>query len=541
MANAIETHGLPKAGGLRIVRLLKKYASFIGPGIMVSVAYMDPGNYSTAVALGADYKYLLLVVVFMSNVFAVILQCLCVKLGSVTGLDLAEMCRLAFPWWLNLIMYVCSEFAIIATDLAEVVGTAIALEILFGIPLIIGTFITVLDVLCVLLAYHKDGTMRQTRLFEIIVSILVAATCVCFVWELFSVDFAPRSVKQILRGYLPLDGSLFRELNALFLSCGIVGSTVMPHSLFLGSLIVQSRLKDYDAQKGIPSALFSEISEVNNSAVRPSLSPELVDDPLPITHSKFRQISDGSSLARKYKPSYAAIKHCLTFSYTELVLSLFLIAVFVNSAILIVAGATLYGKPEADDADLLSIYELLSHYISPAAGLVFALSMLFSGQSAGIVCTMAGQIISEGFINWSFKPWVRRLVTRVLAIVPVVIFMAVLGREGVSTIMNLSQVILSFILPVVTAPLIYFTATKKYMTVYELNDPNVAQNSETSALLTNQISRRYYDLEPANADTLRKYTFENSFWLNAVAIATWITITFLNLYLIYLYSIGVQV
>ncbi|KAM9937256.1 hypothetical protein OXX80_003216 [Metschnikowia pulcherrima] len=541
MANAIETHGSPKAGGLRIVRLLKKYASFIGPGIMVSVAYMDPGNYSTAVASGADYKYSLLVVVFMSNVFAVILQCLCVKLGSVTGLDLAEMCRLAFPWWLNLIMYVCSEFAIIATDLAEVVGTAIALEILFGIPLIIGTFITVLDVLCVLLAYHKDGTMRQTRLFEIIVSILVAATCVCFVWELFSVDFAPGSVKQILRGYLPLDGSLFRESNALFLSCGIVGSTVMPHSLFLGSSIVQSRLKDYDAQKGIPSTLFSEISEVNNSAVRPSSSPESVDDPLPITHSKFRQISDGSSLARKYKPSYAAIKHCLTFSYTELVLSLFLIAVFVNSAILIVAGATLYGKPEADDADLLSIYELLSHYISPAAGLVFALSMLFSGQSAGIVCTMAGQIISEGFINWSFKPWVRRLVTRVLAIVPVVIFMAVLGREGVSTIMNLSQVILSFILPVVTAPLIYFTATKKYMTVYELNDPNVAQNSETSALLTNQISRRYYDSEPANADTFRKYTFENSFWLNAVAIATWITITFLNLYLIYLYSIGVQV
>ncbi|KAJ8143387.1 hypothetical protein OY671_003484 [Metschnikowia pulcherrima] len=541
MANAIEAHDTPKAGGLRIVRLLKKYASFIGPGIMVSVAYMDPGNYSTAVASGADYKYSLLVVVFMSNVFAVILQCLCVKLGSVTGLDLAEMCRLAFPWWLNLIMYVCSEFAIIATDLAEVVGTAIALEILFGIPLIIGTFITVLDVLCVLLAYHKDGTMRQTRLFEIIVSILVAATCVCFVWELFSVDFAPGSVKQILRGYLPLDGSLFKESNALFLSCGIVGSTVMPHSLFLGSSIVQSRLKDYDAQKGIPSALFSEISEVNNSAVRPSSSPESVDDPLPITHSKFRQISDGSSLARKYKPSYAAIKHCLTFSYTELVLSLFLIAVFVNSAILIVAGATLYGKPEADDADLLSIYELLSHYISPAAGLVFALSMLFSGQSAGIVCTMAGQIISEGFINWSFKPWVRRLVTRVLAIVPVVIFMAVLGREGVSTIMNLSQVILSFILPVVTAPLIYFTATKKYMTVYELNDPNVAQNSETSALLTNQISRRYYDSEPANADTLRKYTFENSFWLNAVAIATWITITFLNLYLIYLYSIGVQV
>lgn len=537
----------PKETGHKVVRALKKYASFVGPGIMVSVAYMDPGNYLTAVASGADYKYLLLVVVFMSNVFAVILQCLCVKLGSVTGLDLAEMCRLTFPWWLNLFMYVCSEFAIIATDLAEVIGTAIALEIIFGIPLIIGTFITVLDVLCVLLAYHKDGTMRQTRLFEIIVTILVAATCVCFVWELFSVEFAPGSFGQIMKGFLPLDGVMFKESNALFLSCGIVGSTVMPHSLFLGSSIVQSRLKDYDTKQGnINGSSLFEDAEVETAAadVGPTPSLESVDDPLPITHNKFRQISDGRSLARKYKPSYAAIKHCLMFSYTELILSLFLIAVFVNAAILIVAGATLYGKPDADDADLLSIYELLSHYISPAAGLVFALSMLFSGQSAGIVCTMAGQIISEGFINWSFKPWVRRLVTRVLAIVPVIIFMSVLGREGVTTIMNLSQVILSFILPVVSAPLIYFTATRKFMTVYELNDPHIEQSSttrETSALLASQTSTRYYDTEPENSDTLRKYTFENSFWLNAVAIATWVTITFLNIYLIYLYSIGVEV
>ncbi|GEQ71172.1 hypothetical protein JCM33374_g4853 [Metschnikowia sp. JCM 33374] len=524
-----------------VSRILKKYASFIGPGIMVSVAYMDPGNYSTAVASGADYKYSLLVVVFMSNVFAVILQCLCVKLGSVTGLDLAEMCRLTFPWWLNLFMYVCSEFAIVATDLAEVIGTAIALEIIFGIPIIIGTFITVLDVLCVLLAYHKDGTMRQTRLFEIIVTFLVAATCICFIWELFSVEFAPGSFGEIVKGFLPLDGVMFRESNALFLSCGIVGSTVMPHSLFLGSSIVQSRLKDYDIQRGHANATAStgDVAEADTPS-----STDSVDDPLPMTHHKFRQISDGRSLARKYKPSYAAIKHCLTFSYTELILSLFIIAVFVNAAILIVAGATLHGKPDADDADLLSIYELLSHYISPAAGLVFALSMLFSGQSAGIVCTMAGQIISEGFINWSFKPWVRRLVTRVIAIVPVVIFMLALGREGVSTIMNLSQVVLSFILPVVSAPLIYFTATKKYMTVYELADQTSDQSSrspETTALLAHQTSRRYYDSEPEQPDTLRKYTFENSTWLNGVAMATWLTITFLNLYLIYLFSIGVEV
>lgn len=500
---------------------VRKYAKFIGPGIMVSVAYMDPGNYSTAVAAGADYQYKLLVVVFMSNVFAVILQCLCVKLGSVTGLDLAEMCRLSFPWWLNLCMYVCSEFAIIATDLAEVVGTAIALEILFGIPLVLGTFITVLDVLCVLIAYHKDGSMRQTRTFEIMVAVLVVATCVCFIIELFNCDFAPGSLGSILRGFLPAHKDVFRESNALFLSCGIVGSTVMPHSLFLGSLIVQSRLKDYDSKHGNPLELPA------------SASP--ADDPLPLTHSKFRMISDGTSLARKYKPSYAAIKHCLNFSYAELVLSLFLIAVFVNASILIVAGSTLYGKPDADQADLLSIYEMLSHYISPAAGLVFALSMLFSGQSAGIVCTMAGQIISEGFINWSFEPWVRRLVTRVLAIVPVVIFIVTLGREGVATIMNLSQVVLSFILPVVSAPLIYFTAKRKYMTVYEFSEETP---DESSALLTR--SRNYGD-ELGGSASLKKITFENGLLMNIAAISTWVIITFLNIYLIYLFSIGVDV
>ncbi|KAK6454706.1 vacuolar metal transporter [Scheffersomyces xylosifermentans] len=511
----------------KVGRILKKYYTFIGPGLVVSVSYMDPGNYSTSVSSGSMYQYKLCFIIFMSNLFAVILQSLCVKLGTVTGLDLAEMCRLHLPYHWNLFMYVCAELAIIATDLAEVVGTAISLEILFGIPLLYGVLITVLDVLIILLAYHKDGSMRQTRMFETLVSILVFATCVCFILELFHCNFEEGAFGSIVRGFLPLHKEIFTESTALFLSCGIVGSTVMPHSLFLGSALVQARLKEYDITHGI----ISEPSEDEEEST--SILPQ--DELLPATRSKFQSISDGSQLRSKYRPSYKSIKYCLNYSYIELVSSLFLIAVFVNSAILIVAGTTLYGKPDAADADLLSIYEMLSYYINPAAGLVFALSMLFSGQSAGIVCTMAGQIISEGFINWSLKPWIRRIITRTLAILPVLFVIGVLGREGVSKIMNSSQVVLSFILPIVSAPLIWFTCKKEYMVVYDTTD-NVSSD-ETSLLLNNSGQ----STSPNTEVTVKKVTFENGPFLTIASILTWLIITFLNIYLIIAFANGADI
>lgn len=507
----------------KLVSSLRKYASFIGPGIMVSVAYMDPGNYSTAVSSGAMYEYKLLFVVFLSNLFAVFLQCLCVKLGTVTGLDLAEMCRLHLNPNLNLVLYICAELAIIATDLAEVVGTAISLEILFGIPLVYGVFITILDVLIVLMAYHKDGSMRQTRIFEILVSVLVFATCCCFIIELFKCDFVDGSLMAIVKGFLPVNKQIFKEQNALFLSCGIVGSTVMPHSLYLGSALVQSRLKDYDTKHGYITAAQEEVND-DGALVASSSNQEFH-----ATIHKFRSITDASNLTRKYRPSYEAIKYCLNYSYVELVLSLFIIAVFVNASILIVAGSSLFGKPDAENADLLSIYEMLSYYISPAAGIIFALSMLFSGQSAGIVCTMAGQIISEGFINWSFKPWKRRLITRSLAIVPVLVFITILGRDGVSKIMNSSQVVLSFILPVVSAPLIYFTCKKQYLTVYD-----------TSEQITDENTALLGDV-PTPPVTVRKYTFENGIPMMVASISTWLIITGLNLYLIVAFANGADI
>lgn len=512
-----------------IVQTFKKYLTFVGPGLVVSVSYLDPGNYSTSTSGGSMYQYKLCFIIFMSNIFAVILQTLCVKLGTITGLDLAEMCRLNLtPKW-NMFMYLCAEIAIIATDLAEVVGTAISLEILFGIPLLYGVLITVLDVLIILMAYHKDGSLKQTKIFEILVSILVMATCVCFILELFKCPFEPGAEWEIFKGFLPVNKDIFREKNALFISCGIVGSTVMPHSLFLGSALVQPRLKDFDEKNGLKEEVLIDSDNVQPRAITSNATDDTSDVAASTPMSRLRSLSNGSMLVSKYKPSYEAIKYCLNYSYVELILSLFFVAVFVNSAILIVAGATLYGKPDAADADLLSIYEMLSRYISPAAGLLFALSMLFSGQSAGIVCTMAGQIVSEGFINWTIAPWKRRIVTRVIAILPVLIVIGILGREGVNKVMNSSQVVLSFILPIVSAPLIYFTCKKKYMVVYRTDDVS----DETSPLLASD--------QNDGATVSKPVTYENGTLLQVTSILTWIIITALNIYLIIAFANGADI
>lgn len=412
-----------------LMRILSKYGKFVGPGIMVSVAYMDPGNYSTAVSAGAMYQYKLLFIIFVSNLFAVFLQVLCVKLGSVTGLDLAENCREHLPPWLSLSIYIMAEIAIIATDLAEVVGTAISLNILFGIPLFMGVLVTVVDVLIVLMAYRPNGPMRIVRYFEYAVAALVAVVVVCFAFELAAIDNL--DVPLILEGFLPSKELL--ETQGLYLSCGILGATVMPHSLYLGSGLVQPRLREYD--------------EDNGYAI-----PETA-----------RFGDDDEDL--KYKPSIHAIKYAMKYSIAELVISLFTVAIFINSAILIVAGSTLNGSPDAYDADLFSIYDMLRSILSPAAGTVFALALLFSGQSAGIVCTLSGQMVSEGFLRWSFKPWIRRLITRSIAIVPCLFVTLFVGRKGLADVLNASQVVLSLLLPIVSAPLIYFTGSKKIMKV----------------------------------------------------------------------------
>lgn len=428
------------------------FSKFIGPGFMVAVAYIDPGNYATDIAAGASYRFRLLFIVLLSNIFAIFLQSLSIKLGTVSGLNLAEACRAFLPRWLNYFLYVMAEGAIIATDIAEVIGTAIALNLLVPkIPLVAGCAISILDVMVILFFYQPTGSMRGIRAFEFFVMGLVLAVVVCFCIQLSLIQDI--SVGEVFLGYLP--SSAIIEQQGLYQACGILGATVMPHSLYLGSGIVQSRLRDFD----------------NKSGLLPPAPPR----------SAASSTDGGSCDKATYIPSLKAIRFSLKYSIAELAISLFTFALFVNSAILIVAGASLYENPDAIDADIFAIHDLLVKSISPAAGTIFALALLLSGVSAGIVCTIAGQMVSEGQLNWTLKPWQRRLVTRLISITPSIIIAGAVGRQGLDAALQGSQVALSIVLPFVTAPLIWFTCLNKYMTVQPGMARFAIQGAQTDA------------------------------------------------------------
>ncbi|KAK9449938.1 natural resistance-associated macrophage protein-domain-containing protein [Limtongia smithiae] len=464
-----------------------KYLAFVGPGFMISVAYIDPGNYSTDVAAGAMFRFRLLFVVMLSNLFAIFLQALCAKLGSVTGLDLAQNCRAHFPRWFCVLLYILAETAIIATDLAEVVGTAISLNILFKVPLVIGVAITIVDVLIVLIAYRPDGSLKAVRWFEYAVAALVIAVVACFCVELSKISGGHTG--EILRGFLP-SKSIFTD-SGLYYSCGILGATVMPHSLYLGSGLVQPRLREFDELNGTLLIVNDSLADI------------------------------------KYRPSLAAIRHALKYSIVELAISLLSFALFVNCAILIVSGATLSDTPGAAEADLFSIHSMLSASLSTAAGTIFALALLFSGLSAGIVCTLSGQMVSEGFLHWTMRPWLRRLVTRSVAIVPCIAVAAMVGREGLGDVLNLSQVILSLLLPFVSAPLIYFTCRNSIMRVpvFVPADNTFEDHDDDSSIEYGMRETEYADMS-------------NSPFVTIVGILIWLFISALNLY--FIFSIGMS-
>ena len=298
-----------------------------------------------------------------------------------------------------------------------------------------GCFISLVDVLILLIFYNPDGNMTRLRLFEYFVMMLVLGVMICFCIEL---SYIPdTNVGAVFKGYVPSSDVV--KGNGIYLSCGILGATVMPHSIFLGSGIVQPRLKQFDLQNG-------HYTEGDNV----------------LTTTTVDQTQD---LTKKYRPSIHAIRSCLKYSIVELATSLFTFALFVNSAILIVAGSALYPKTEATQADLFGIHALLTKTLSKAAGVLFALALLLSGTSAGIVCTMAGQMVSEGMLRWTIKPWLRRLITRSISIVPSIVIAASVGKSGLNQALTASQVVLSVILPFVTAPLLWFTCRSQVMTL----------------------------------------------------------------------------
>jgi len=375
----------------------RKVLAFSGPGYLVAVGYMDPGNWATDIAGGAQFGYALLSVVLVSNLIAVLLQGLALKLGIATGRDLAQACRDHYSRPVSFALWIGCEIAIAACDLAEVIGSAIALKLLFGIPLTIGILITAADVLVVLMLQQ-----RGFRQLEAVVITLVATIGACFLFEMV---ISRPSLAAVATGFIPAR-SILTDHAQLYIAIGILGATVMPHNLYLHSSIVQTRR-------------YEETSEGKREAVR-----------------------------------YAFIDSTIALTF----------ALFINAAILIVSAATFHFSGYKGVAEIQDAYKLLTPLLGvTGASAIFALALLASGQNSTLTGTLAGQIVMEGFLDLRLRPWVRRLITRAIAIVPAVVVSMVAGANGTAHLLILSQVILSLQLSFAVIPLVQFTSDRAKM------------------------------------------------------------------------------
>jgi manganese transport protein len=394
----------------------RKFFAFAGPGFLVAVGYMDPGNWATDLAGGARFGYSLLWIIMMSNLMAILLQHLCIKLGVVTGRDLAQACRDHYPRPISWFLWVLAELAIAATDLAEVVGSAIGLQLLFGIPLIWGCLITSVDVLVVL--YLQN---RGFRYLEAIVLTLVATVGGCFVAELL---FSKPELGGVLGGFIPSSG-VFRDQAQLYVAIGIIGATVMPHNLYLHSSIVQTR---------------------------------------------------------KFGRSEPALIEAVRYATLDSTVAL-MCALFINAAILIVAAATFHERGMGEVAEIQEAYHLLSPVLGVGvASTLFAIALLAAGQNSTLTGTLSGQIVMEGFINFRMRPWVRRLLTRLIAIIPAVIVIGIYGESRTTDLLVASQVVLSMQLGFAVWPLLRFTGSPAKMGRF-VNPPMVKALGYTTALI----------------------------------------------------------
>jgi manganese transport protein len=377
----------------------RRMFSFLGPAYLISVGYMDPGNWATDLAGGSKFGYTLIWVLLMSNLMALLLQGLSARLGIVRGRDLAQANRETYPKYVNLALYLLAEIAIAACDLAEVLGMAIGIQLLTGLPLIWGVSITVLDTF--LLLYLQKMGMRKMEAF--IIS-LVAIVAISFLIEII---FAKPDLGEIMYGFIP--SPLSDE--ALYIGIGIIGATVMPHNLYLHSALVQTR---------------------------------------------------------KIERTSAGIKQALKFNRIDTTIALNL-AFFVNAAILVLAATVFYKTGNSHVAEIKEAHRLLPGFLGNLAPKLFAIALIAAGQSSTITGTLAGQIIMEGYLSLRINPWVRRLVTRLLAIIPALIVIIIYGEKKVDALLVLSQVILSLQLGFAIIPLIHFVSDKKTMGNFVIN------------------------------------------------------------------------
>jgi len=375
----------------------RKLLAFAGPGALVAVGYMDPGNWATDLQGGAQFGYTLLSAIMISNLVAMFLQYLCVKLGVASGRDLAQACRDHYSQRTVWFLWILAEIAMVSTDLAEVIGSGIALQLLFGIPLVVGCSITGFDVLIILFLQGKGF-----RYIEALIIVLIATIGVCFVAEFF---FSRPSLTGMLLGLIP-NAEILKNSNMLYTAIGIFGATVMPHNLYMHSSIVQTR--------------------------------------------NFERTPEGKRDAIKY------------FSIDVIVA--LTIALFINGAILILSAAAFHWSGHQDVAEIQDAYKLLSPVLGvTAASAVFAIGLLASGQQATFTGTLAGQIVMEGFLQFRISPWLRRLITRLLAIVPAICVIGLYGERQSTDLLVFSQVVLSVQLGFAIWPLLCFTGEKAKM------------------------------------------------------------------------------
>ena len=407
----------------------QNWKAFVGPAILVSVGYMDPGNWGTDLQAGAQFKYNLLWVVGLASLMAIFMQVISARLGVVTGRDLAQCCREWYPAWTRWPNWFVCESAIAACDLAEVLGGAVALNLLFHIPLFWAVVITGLDVL-LLLGLQRFGM----RTIEAVVLVLIGTIAICYFIEIFVLPQTQPSFSEMGRALVTPH---FRQAGMLYIAIGIIGATVMPHNLYLHSALVQSR----KLQKDEPSM---------RSAIR------------------FNTIDSVVALA---------------------------VAFFINSAILVLAATVFFGKESvavpggqivyfSPDSDWIRVaYLTLAPLLgTTATSTLFAVALLASGQSSTITGTLAGQVVMEGFMNWRIKPWVRRLITRGVAILPAVLVIGIRGDSSVTDLLTLSQVVLALQLPFAMFPLLHFTSSRKRMTKWR-NGWFLLATGWTSAIL----------------------------------------------------------
>ena len=411
-AGANAQRSLPEVYGSVAIPLgghwTRRLLAFAGPGYLVSVGYMDPGNWATDLAGGSKFGYTLLSVILISNLMAILLQALAARLGIVTDRDLAQACRATYSRPVNFMLWLACEAAIIACDLAEVIGTAIALKLLFGIPLIGGALIAALDAFLLLLLMNKGF-----RFLEAFVIALLIVIAVCSGIQIVA---AAPPVAALLRGFVP-SPEIVTNPEMLYIAIGIIGATVMPHNLYLHSSIVQTRA--------------------------------------------FERNDEGRR---------DAIKWATTDSTIALMLAL-----FINAAILVVAAATFHTSGHADVAEIGQAFELLSPLLGLGmASTLFAIALLASGLNSTVTATLAGQIVMEGFLHLRLPSWARRLVTRGIAIVPVVIVTALYGERGTGQLLVFSQVVLSMQLPFAVIPLVRFVSDRRKMGKFAISLPVAA-------------------------------------------------------------------